>query len=245
MVARHVRRTHLLLTSASRSCSSAASASATRVGGAEPVVADDAAHVQVRKRRCRVYSVEDRQVPYAEAWAWQQSLLRQRMAWQRQPGGDSPHYGCDALILLEHPSVYTLGRGSTTDNLKFDPAAPGCPHELYRIERGGEVTWHGPGQIVGYPILDLNFHTKDLHWYLRSLEEMIMSVLARRGVQGERDPGNTGVWVGNRKYAAIGLNASRWVTSHGFALNVCPDLSAFDVSQLILILLCYAVCTMK
>ncbi|KAG5181626.1 Lipoate-protein ligase B [Tribonema minus] len=180
------------------------------------------------RRRCRVYSVEDRQVPYAEAWAWQQSLLRQRMAWQRQRGGDSPHYGCDALILLEHPSVYTLGRGSTTENLKFDPAAPGCPHELYRIERGGEVTWHGPGQIVGYPILDLNFHTKDLHWYLRSLEEMIMRVLARRGVQGERDPGNTGVWVGNRKYAAIGLNASRWVTSHGFALNVCPDLSAFD-----------------
>lgn len=93
------------------------------------------------------------------------------MAWQREKAPDSS-IGHDVLLLLQHSSVFTLGRGSTLDNLRFDPAAPDCRHEVRRTERGGEVTWHGPGQIVGYPVLDLNYHKKDLHWYLRQLEEV-------------------------------------------------------------------------
>lgn len=176
-------------------------------------------------RELRVISVKDRLVPYEEAWRWQQRLLKQRLAWQR--GGIE---GYDVLLMIEHPSVYTLGRGSTTANVKFDPGAENCPHQLYRTERGGEVTWHGPGQVVGYPILDLKYHKQDLHWYLRSLEEVILRSLARHPppVIPERDPRGTGVWVGKRKVAAVGLNASRWVTSHGFAVNVTPDMSHFD-----------------
>lgn len=112
-------------------------------------------------------------MPYQQAWVWQQRLIRERMAWQREL---SPPIGHDVLLLLEHPSVYTLGRGSTLDNLRFDPADPACPHEVRRIERGGEVTWHGPGQLVGYPVLDLNYHKKDLHWYLRQLEEVSIGI---------------------------------------------------------------------
>lgn len=122
------------------------------------------------RRTCRVYNVTGGQVPYDQAWLWQQRLLYERMAWQREE--PAPKDSHDVLLLLEHPSVYTLGRGSTLDNLRFDPADPACEHEVRRTERGGEVTWHGPGQIVGYPVLDLNYHKKDLHWYLRQLEEV-------------------------------------------------------------------------
>ncbi|CAM9683782.1 unnamed protein product [Ectocarpus fasciculatus] len=165
------------------------------------------------------------------------------MAWQREetPNQDSH----DVLLMLEHPPVYTLGRGSSLDHLRFDPTDPSSlsGREVRRTERGGEVTWHGPGQVVGYPVLDLNFHKKDLHWYLRQLEEVmtparellallctivVIRVLGRYGLEGERETEHTGVWVGGAKVAAIGLNASRWVTSHGFALNVNPDLSAFE-----------------
>ncbi|CAB1104580.1 unnamed protein product [Ectocarpus sp. CCAP 1310/34] len=150
------------------------------------------------------------------------------MAWQREesPSQDSH----DVLLMLEHPPVYTLGRGSSLDHLRFDPTDPSSldGREVRRTERGGEVTWHGPGQVVGYPVLDLNFHNKDLHWYMRQLEEVVIRVLGRYGLEGERETEHTGVWVGGAKVAAIGLNASRWVTSHGFALNVNPDLSAFE-----------------
>ncbi|CAM9904431.1 unnamed protein product, partial [Ascophyllum nodosum] len=122
------------------------------------------------RRACRVYLVTDGVVPYEEAWLCQQRLLHERLAWQRKKPSPSP--GHDVLLLLEHPSVYTLGRGSTLDNLKFDPSDPACQHEVRRTERGGEVTWHGPGQLVGYPVLDLTYHKKDLHWYLRQLEEV-------------------------------------------------------------------------
>ncbi|CAM9406538.1 unnamed protein product [Chrysoparadoxa australica] len=146
------------------------------------------------------------------------------MAWQR----DEKEEGADALILLEHNSVYTLGRGSTEANIKFDHTSPECPHEVVRVERGGEVTWHGPGQLVVYPVLDLKYHKQDLHWYLRQLEEVIIGTLDHYGLKGERDEEHTGVWVGGAKVAAIGLNASRWVTTHGFALNVCPDMTNFE-----------------
>eukprot|EP00891_Asterochloris_glomerata_P001383 jgi/Astpho2/1383/gw1.00025.156.1_t len=130
------------------------------------------------------------------------------------------------LLLLQHPSVYTLaGAGSSQDHLKFDLAHP--PHPLHRTERGGEVTYHGPGQLVAYPLLDLHQHVPDLHWYLRSLEEVLIRALARCGLHGERVEGLTGVWCEGRKVAAIGVRARRWITYHGFALNVDLDLSPF------------------
>lgn len=154
---------------------------------------------------------------YEVAWAWQRSLVAER---RQQPDLT------DVLILLEHPPIYTLGQGASLDFLRFDPANP--PHQLFRIERGGEVTHHCPGQVVGYPILNLKHHRPDLHWYLRQLEEVLIRVLALYGLVGERIPEMTGVWVEGRKVAAIGIKVSRWITMHGFALNVCPDLSGFE-----------------
>jgi lipoyl(octanoyl) transferase len=131
----------------------------------------------------------------------------------------------DVLLLLEHPPVYTLGTGSTQDFLKFDPE--NAPYEIHRIERGGEVTYHCPGQLVGYPILNLRYYQQDLHWYLRQLEEVILQVLQSYGLPAERLSGLTGVWVEGHKIAAIGIKVSRWITMHGFAINVCPDLTGF------------------
>jgi lipoyl(octanoyl) transferase len=155
--------------------------------------------------------------PYNAAWAWQQQAVADRKANPNLP---------DCLLLLEHPSVYTLGQGSDSGFLKFDPNH--TEYELYRIERGGEVTHHCPGQLVGYPILNLQRHQKDLHWYLRQLEEVVIQTLAVYGLVGERIEGLTGVWVEGRKVAAIGIKVSRWITMHGFALNVCPDLKGFE-----------------
>ncbi len=129
-------------------------------------------------------------------------------------------------MLLEHPPVYTLGTGSSLEFVKFDPVE--SEYELHRIERGGEVTYHCPGQIVGYPILNLRHYRTDLHWYLRQLEEVIIQVLSLNNLIGTRIDGLTGVWVEGRKIAAIGIKVSRWITMHGFALNVCPDLTGFD-----------------
>jgi lipoyl(octanoyl) transferase len=154
-------------------------------------------------------------MPYKIAWDWQRSLVN-----ERKENADLN----DVLILLEHYPVYTLGQGSDVEFLKFAPGA----YELHRVERGGEVTYHCPGQIVGYPILNLNYYRKDLHWYLRQLEEVMIRVLASYGLEGVRIPGLTGVWVEERKLAAIGIKVSRWITMHGVALNVCPDLSGFE-----------------
>lgn len=154
--------------------------------------------------------------PYQEAWAWQRSLVASRKVNPNQP---------DALILLEHPPIYTLGQGSDWQFLKFDPAV--SQQDVVQIERGGEVTYHCPGQLVGYPILNLHFYQQDLHWYLRQLEEVLIQALAAFGLTGERVDGMTGVWIEGVKVAAIGIKVSRWVTMHGFALNVCPDLSGF------------------
>lgn len=160
---------------------------------------------------------------YEVAWVWQRSLVQQR---KQRNLGDQDANPEDVLLLLEHPAIYTLGRGASLEFLKFDPAHP--PHPLYRIERGGEITYHCPGQLVGYPILDLRHYRPDLHWYLRQLEEVLIQVVAEYGLKGERIPGLTGVWVEGRKIAAIGIKVSRWITMHGFALNVCPDLSGFE-----------------
>lgn len=166
-------------------------------------------------RECLLYNCEI--IDYQEAWIWQRSLQQDRMA--------NSHL-TDALIILEHPPVYTLGTGSSLEFLKFDHEQ--TEYELYRVERGGEVTYHCPGQIIAYPILNLNYYQQDLHWYLRQLEEVVIKVLALSNLTGERIDGLTGVWLEGRKVVAIGIKVSKWITMHGFALNVCPDLSGFD-----------------
>lgn len=154
--------------------------------------------------------------PYSLAWSHQRSLVEARIA-----NPDLP----DVLLLLEHPPVYTLGTGSDIKFIKFN--LDKTDKEVYRIERGGEVTYHCPGQLVGYPILNLRYYQQDLHWYLRQLEEVILQTIAIYGLSGERIAGLTGVWVEGYKIAAIGIKVSRWITYHGFAINVCPDLSGF------------------
>ncbi|WP_036481174.1 lipoyl(octanoyl) transferase LipB [Myxosarcina sp. GI1] len=156
-------------------------------------------------------------VPYTKAWQEQRSLVAERL--------NNPNFD-DVLILLEHPSVYTLGTGAKTDFLKFDPQLNNF--ELHRIERGGEVTYHCPGQLVAYPIFNLRFYQQDLHWYLRQLEEVIIRVAAKYGLQAYRLKGLTGVWLEERKIAAVGIKVRRWITMHGLSLNVCPDLSGFQ-----------------
>jgi lipoyl(octanoyl) transferase len=166
----------------------------------------------LEKRRCWLYQLG--KIPYPEAWRWQQELLEQR---RQNPDLD------DVLILLEHPPVYTLGTGSNPDFIHQHTYYP-----VYRTERGGEVTHHCPGQLVGYPILNLRHHRQDLHWYLRQLEEVLIRVLEDCGLSAHREAGYTGVWVEGYKVAAIGIKVTRWITMHGFALNVCPDLWGFE-----------------
>ena len=156
-------------------------------------------------------------VDYKVAWEWQRSLVA-----ARREQADLP----DLLILLEHPSVYTLGTGANQEFIKFN--LDESDYQVYRIERGGEVTYHCPGQLVGYPILNLRYYRQDLHWYLRQLEEVLIRVLASYDLPGERVLGYTGVWLSGRKVGAIGVKVSRWITMHGFALNVCPDLTGFN-----------------
>jgi lipoyl(octanoyl) transferase len=156
-------------------------------------------------------------VPYAVAWEEQRSLVAQRLA---DPTVD------DILLLLEHLPVYTLGTGANLKFLKFDPSQSAI--EVHRIERGGEVTYHCPGQLVGYPIFNLRYYRQDLHWYLRQLEAAILRLLVKYDLPGRRIPGLTGVWVEGYKVAAVGVKVTRWITMHGFALNVCPDLTGFE-----------------
>jgi lipoyl(octanoyl) transferase len=135
----------------------------------------------------------------------------------------------DTLLLLEHPHVYTLGRNARAENVLVSPerlAALGA--QVFETDRGGDVTYHGPGQLVGYAILDLTQHRRDLAWFMRSLEQVLIDTAADFGVRAERLRGCTGVWVGNAKLAAMGVHVSRWVTSHGFAFNVSPDLGYFE-----------------
>lgn len=158
-------------------------------------------------------------VPYGDALALQERLVRERR------DGDIP----DTLLLLQHPHVITLGSGTHAENVLVSPAERERRGiELWDTGRGGDVTYHGPGQLVGYPIFDLKPDRCDLHRYLRDLEEALIGVLARFRLAGVREPGLTGVWVEDRKLAAIGVRVSSgWITSHGFALNVSTDLSFF------------------
>jgi lipoyl(octanoyl) transferase len=158
----------------------------------------------------------DRPVPYDRAWDWQKKLVAARKQDPNLP---------DLLWLLEHPPVYTLGQAASESFLKFDPRQ--TAHSVYRIERGGEVTYHAPGQVVGYGIMNLQRHQPDLHWYLRQLEAVVIKMLAMFGLSAQRMPGLTGVWIDDRKIAQVGIKVSRWITMHGFAVNVNLDMAGF------------------
>jgi lipoyl(octanoyl) transferase len=158
-------------------------------------------------------------IDYAAALALQHDRVAQRKA------GAIP----DTLLLLEHPHVYTLGRNAKPENMLVSAeflATQGAV--IFKTDRGGDVTYHGPGQLVGYPILDLTQHRRDISWYMRSLEEVFILTASDYGIKAERVPGAAGVWVGNDKLTAMGVHLSRWVTSHGFAMNVNTDLHYFE-----------------
>lgn len=158
--------------------------------------------------------------PYGEVLALQRAMRLDRL------DGSAPN---DMLLLVEHDPVYTMGRATMSTSLPLTATAMrerGA--DVVEVERGGDVTWHGPGQLVGYPILHLSQHREDLHWYLRTLEQALIDALGTLGVAAERNPGKTGVWTRGRKIASIGIHVKQWVTLHGFAINVRPDLGWFD-----------------
>lgn len=173
---------------------------------------------------------------YKETWDYQEALFKAivdtKIRNRREAAGlETPNH----FLFVEHPHVYTLGKSGDMGNLLVDEKALEAKGAtFYKINRGGDITYHGPGQIVGYPILDLDNFFTDIHKYLRFLEEMVILTLAEYGLKAERSEGETGVWldVGTpfaRKICAMGVRASRWVTMHGFALNVNADLGYFDL----------------
>ena len=152
---------------------------------------------------------------YKKVWNLQKELVKKRQNGQIN----------DTLILVEHEPVYTLGKnGDENHILQHTPRNV----KTYQIERGGDVTFHGPGQLVGYPILDLHNYKKSINWYMRGLEQLIINTLAEFMVSAERKEGLTGVWVGDEKIAALGVRVTRWITMHGFSLNVTPDLTYYS-----------------
>jgi lipoate-protein ligase B len=158
---------------------------------------------------------------YGEVLQLQRDLCRRRVAGELTE---------DMLLLVEHDPVVTLGRSTRESSLPLPRKlleARGL--EVFEVERGGDVTLHAPGQLVGYPILDLGGYRQDLHWYLRQVEEAMIRGLADLGVAAERNPGKTGVWTSGKKIASIGIHVKQWVTLHGFALNVTTDLSLFEL----------------
>jgi len=158
-------------------------------------------------------------IDYKEAWDIQRDIFNKRVAAEV----------IDYLFLLEHPNTYTFGKTAHKENLiGSENFLKENKISVYDIDRGGDITYHGPGQIVGYPIIDLNHWFKDTHKYLRALEEVIIKTCGDFGLASERNPKHTGVWIGERKIAAIGIKVSRWITMHGFAFNVNTDLSLFN-----------------
>ena len=153
--------------------------------------------------------------PFKEVWDLQKELVKKRQNGQIK----------DTLILAEHEPVYTLGKNANENHILQN-----SPRDVktYQIERGGDVTYHGPGQLVGYPIMDLHNYNKSISCYMRSLEQLIIDTLAEFRVTAERKDGLTGVWVGDEKIAALGVRVTRWITMHGFALNVSPDLTYYS-----------------
>jgi lipoyl(octanoyl) transferase len=172
---------------------------------------------------------------YKETWDYQEMLFEEIVAQKRaNRTNEVSNPTSNYFLLVEHPHVYTLGKSGHIENLLIDEAAlKSKGATFYKINRGGDITYHGPGQVVGYPILDLDNFFTDIHKYLRFLEEVIIRTLADYGLKGERSEGETGVWLEvetpfARKICAMGVRSSRWVTMHGFALNVNTDLGYFD-----------------
>jgi lipoyl(octanoyl) transferase len=159
--------------------------------------------------------------PYAEVLELQRALAQRRLSGKLKD---------DLLLLVEHEPVVTLGRGTQPRSLPLSAAELARRGvQQFEVERGGDVTFHGPGQLVGYPILDLRQHREDLHWYLRTLEDALIAGLDELGIEAGRNPGLTGVWTRGRKIGSIGIHVKQWVTFHGFALNVNTDLSYFEL----------------
>jgi lipoate-protein ligase B len=169
--------------------------------------------IEAEKVDVRVMDLGHR--PYEEVWNIQKDMQIKRINNEID----------DLLILVEHDPVYTLGKNADADHLlqSRDRSV-----NVVNIERGGDITFHGPGQLVGYPILDLTNYKKSVSWYMRALEQLTIEVLSEFGIMANRIEGLTGVWVGDEKIAAQGVRLSRWVTMHGFSLNVDPDLSFYD-----------------
>ncbi|MFN7920708.1 MAG: lipoyl(octanoyl) transferase LipB [Bryobacteraceae bacterium] len=167
----------------------------------------------------RICEVRDLgRMPYAEAFRLQQQMVEER----------KHALAPDRLLFVEHPHVVTLGRNAHETNVLASPEILSrAGIELHQTDRGGDVTYHGPGQVVGYPIIDLREWKRDVVAYVRAIEQVLIDFLSEHGLRGERATGMTGVWVGGAKVAAIGIHISRWVTSHGFALNVDTDLEYF------------------
>lgn len=176
-------------------------------------------------------------IDYQEAWDYQEKIFAETLAIKTQNRGldvDNQQLTPNFLLFCQHPHVYTLGKSGKPDHLLLAEDDLAAKHaKYYKINRGGDITYHGPGQIVGYPILDLDNFFTDIHVYMRTLEEAIILTLAEYDVQAGRIAGLTGVWIdfeeqkNPRKICALGVKASRWVTMHGFALNVNTDLSYF------------------
>lgn len=179
--------------------------------------------------------------PYREGLAIQEALVRRRAESGRPdppgvparsvgPGARVGPDGADWLLFPDHPPVLTMGRGGSEASLRVDRAAlERLGIELFAVARGGDLTWHGPGQLVGYTIVDLAVRGRDVHGFLRAIERALIGGLGRWGVEADRVPGRTGVWVEGEKIASIGVAVRRWVSYHGFALNVAPNLGFFDL----------------
>ncbi len=171
-------------------------------------------------------------IDYKQAWERQESLfqsvIEQKVA-NRAKEKDDQQPTANYLVLCEHPHVFTLGKSGSEANVLIDEQERERQQvAYYKINRGGDITYHGPGQLVCYPILDLDNFFTDIHRYLRYLEEAVIDTIAEYGLSGYRIEGRTGVWVNDKKICAMGVRTSRWVTMHGLALNVCPELSYFE-----------------
>ena len=151
---------------------------------------------------------------FKDTWNLQKELQKKRILGEIE----------DQLILVEHPAVYTLGKNASKDHILKKKEGV----SVIQTDRGGNITFHGPGQLVGYPILDLNFYKRSITWYMRELEQLMIDVLKEYGIEGATKKGLTGTWVKDRKIAALGVRISRWVTMHGFSLNISPDLSYYQ-----------------
>lgn len=176
-------------------------------------------------RRLNYLQVMSLEILQLERISFEAALERQEAILEAVASGSKP----DTVLLLEHPHVFTIGRGGSSDNLLAGQDWMGSPIELIRLNRGGDVTYHGPGQLVGYPIIDLRRRGRDVHRYLRDLEKSLIETACHFGVEAFRREGLTGIWTKSGKLASIGVGVRRWTTMHGFALNVSTDLRYFDL----------------